>query len=84
LFEVFTPHRSTVNEADTVRWSMDLRYQQTGTPTGRPYNPDFVSCSRSNPDSVLCNNSEWYRPWIKALEEVNGKSIQGHRWQVVT
>ena len=63
---------------------MDLRHQQTGTPTGRPYNPDFVACSRSNPDSVLCNHDEWYRQWIKAPEEVNGKSIQGHRWQVVT
>ena len=31
------PHRSTPNLSDTVRWSMDLRYQKTGTPTGRPF-----------------------------------------------
>ena len=33
------PHRSLPNRSDTVRWSMDLRYQQTGTPTGRPVSP---------------------------------------------
>ena len=31
-----TPHRSTPDVTDwDVRWSLDLRYQQTGTPTGR-------------------------------------------------
>ena len=30
LMDKQTPHRSTPNHADTVRWSMDLRYQQTG------------------------------------------------------
>ena len=46
-------HRSTLNKTDEVRWSMDLRYQQTGTPSGRPYYPDFAVRSRSNPASVL-------------------------------
>ena len=46
------PHRSTLNKTDEVRWSMDLRYQ-TGTPSGRPYYPDFAVRSRSNPASVL-------------------------------
>ena len=63
---------------------MDLRYQKTGTPTGRPYNPDFIARSRANPDSVLQDYDEWCRQWIEALEEVKGKAIQGHRWQVVT
>ena len=49
LMDKQTPHRSTPNNADMVRWSMDLRYQQTGTPTGRPFHPDFVARSRSNP-----------------------------------
>jgi phytanoyl-CoA hydroxylase len=79
-----TPHRSTANNADVVRWSMDLRYQQTGTPTGRPYNPDFVARSRSNPASEFRDYDEWCRLWVEALEEVKGKAIKGHRWAVVS
>lgn len=78
-----TPHRSTPNNADVVRWSMDLRYQQTGTPTGRPFNPEFVARSRANPASELRDYDEWSRQWVAALEEVKGKAIKGHRWEVV-
>ena len=78
-----TPHRSTANNADVVRWSMDLRYQETGTPTGRPYNPDFVARSRSNPSSEFRDYDEWCRQWVEALEEIKGKAIKGHRWAVV-
>ena len=78
-----TPHRSTANNADVVRWSMDLRYQRTGTPTGRPYNPDFVARSRSNPSSEFRDYDEWCRLWVEALKEIKGKAIKGHRWAVV-
>ena len=78
-----TPHRSTPNNADTVRWSMDLRYQQTGTPTGRPWQPDFVARSRANPESELKDYAEWCRQWVAALEEHRGKAIKSHRWEVV-
>ncbi|HIL11108.1 MAG TPA: mitomycin antibiotic biosynthesis protein, partial [Candidatus Latescibacteria bacterium] len=78
-----TPHRSTANNADVVRWSMDLRYQETGTPTGRPYNPDFVARSRSNPSSEFRDYDEWCRLWVEALKEIKGKAIKGHRWAVV-
>ena len=73
------PHRSTPNVSDTVRWSADLRYQKTGTPTGRPFFPDFVARSRSNPESVLTNHAEWDRLWAEALD--NSKGIRAHRWQ---
>ena len=73
------PHRSTRNVSDTVRWSMDLRYQKTGTPTGRPFHPDFVTRSRSNPDSVLDDHAEWSRLWMEALEQSTG--VRAHRWQ---
>ncbi len=33
LMHKAVPHRSTLNNTDTVRWSMDLRHQWTGTPT---------------------------------------------------
>ncbi len=72
------PHRSTANTSDNIRWSMDLRYQQTGTPTGRPFHPEFVARSRTNPESVLTDHAEWARRWAEALER--GKGMRGHRW----
>jgi len=47
----WTPHRSTPNFSDAVRWSLDLRYQKTRTPTGRPFHPEFVARSRSPPET---------------------------------
>ncbi len=73
----YTPHRSTPNYSDGVRWSLDLRYQPTGQPTGRPFHPEFVARSRQNPDSVLTDHAEWSRRWIEAL--ANSHGIQAHR-----
>ena len=73
-----TPHRSTPNQSDTVRWSMDLRYQKTSTPTGRPFHPNFVVYSQSNPRSVLDDHKQWSDMWIQALK--NSKDVQVHRW----
>ena len=79
-----TPHRSLENDSDTVRWSMDLRYQRTGTPTGRPWRPDFVARSKANPESELRDYDEWCSRWVAALEENRGKVIKSHRWEVVS
>jgi len=73
------PHRSHPNRTDTVRWSMDLRYQKTGTPTGRPFHPDFVARSRANPGSVLTDYETWRDRWVEALEK--SKGIAAHRWK---
>jgi ectoine hydroxylase-related dioxygenase (phytanoyl-CoA dioxygenase family) len=72
-----TPHRSTPNYSDTVRWSLDLRYQPTGMPTGRPFHPEFVVRSRRNPESVLTDHAEWTRRWKEALATSQG--IKAHR-----
>ena len=72
-----TPHGSTPNYSDGVRWSLDLRYQPTGTPTGRPFYPDFVTRSRAHPESVLTDHQEWSRRWVEALE--NAKGVHAHR-----
>jgi ectoine hydroxylase-related dioxygenase (phytanoyl-CoA dioxygenase family) len=72
-----TPHRSTPNYSDAVRWSLDLRYQPSGTPTGRPFHPDFVARSRAHPESVLTDHAEWSRRWVEALETSRG--IRAHR-----
>ncbi len=73
------PHRSTPNVTDTIRWSMDLRYQETGTPTGRPFHPEFAVRSRSNPKSVLTDHATWCRMWTEAMEK--SKGMRAHRWQ---
>lgn len=72
-----TPHRSTPNFSQSVRWSLDLRYQPTGQPTGRPFHPAFVARSQADPASVLTDHAEWSRRWAEALEAAKG--IQAHR-----
>jgi phytanoyl-CoA hydroxylase len=72
-----TPHRSTPNNSTEVRWSLDLRYQPTGTPTGRPFHPDFVVRSRAHPETVLTDHAEWSRLWEEALE--TSKGVKAHR-----
>ncbi|MDX1934439.1 MAG: phytanoyl-CoA dioxygenase family protein [Capsulimonadales bacterium] len=62
-----TPHRSTPNFTDGVRWSLDLRYQPTGQPTGRAWWPEFVARSIANPGSVLTDYELWRDRWIEAL-----------------
>lgn len=73
----YTPHRSTPNYSQNVRWSMDLRYQPTGQPTGRPFHPEFVVRSRNHPESVLTDHSEWARRWVDALAASDG--VKMHR-----
>lgn len=78
LMHKHTPHCSTRNNTDRVRWSMDIRYQATGTPTGRPFHPHFVVRSRANPETVLRDHVIWDRLWAAAL--ANSKGLRVHRW----
>ena len=59
----FIPHHSTPNRSDRCRWSMDLRFQRTGTPSARPWLPEFVVASESNPDSVFNDYDTWCDRW---------------------
>jgi ectoine hydroxylase-related dioxygenase (phytanoyl-CoA dioxygenase family) len=77
------PHRSTPNRSDTVRWSMDLRYQKTGTPTGRPFHPEFVVRSREDPASVLTDHAAWCRMWEVGLRQAKEAGVSLHRWAKV-
>ena len=72
-----TPHAGITNRTESVRWSMDLRYQPTGVPTGRPFHPDFIVRSAADPDSVYYAFDEWNRRWDEALEASAG--YQAHR-----
>lgn len=79
LMHKHTPHCSTRNNTDGVRWSMDIRYQPTGTPTGRPFHPHFVARSRADPTHVLTDHARWDQLWTEALAQ--SKGIRVHRWQ---
>lgn len=72
-----TPHRSTPNFTESARWSLDLRYQPTGQPTGRPFHPEFIARSEANPKSVLTDHTVWANRWIEALETAKG--MKAHR-----
>jgi ectoine hydroxylase-related dioxygenase (phytanoyl-CoA dioxygenase family) len=62
------PHRSTENHTDAIRWSLDLRYQRAGTPTGRDDYPVFLARSRADQKSELTEYEEWSRLWVEAME----------------
>ncbi|MEM7252282.1 MAG: phytanoyl-CoA dioxygenase family protein [Pseudomonadota bacterium] len=74
-------HASLPNRSRHLRWSMDLRYQPIGEPTGRPWFPSFVARSRESPNSVLTDPKEWAARWRAAREQLIAnppKSFQ--RW----
>ena len=68
LMHKLMPHRSTPNYSDSIRWSLDLRYQPIGTPTGRPFYPAFKARSLTNPETELKNYDEWDQAWSRALK----------------
>lgn len=77
LMSAYTPHRGQPNRTDKVRWSIDLRFQKTGTPTGRPFWPEFIVQSKADPDSVQDNFDDWCTRWITDLR--NSKGVHMHR-----
>jgi len=52
---------------DEVRVSLDLRYQPTGEPTGRPWFPGFVARSKADPASALADYQTWVGLWKGAI-----------------
>jgi phytanoyl-CoA hydroxylase len=75
IMNKYTPHKGTPNRSDIVRWSVDLRYQRTGEPTGRPFHPAFVARSSSNPDSELTDHAVWSARWEEALLASKGQRM---------
>lgn len=72
LISAFTPHRSTPNHSDSVRWSLDLRFQPTGTHSGRAHLPSFVVRSARDPASVDTDFDVWCAKWAAASGAVRG------------
>ena len=72
LISAFTPHRSTPNHSDSVRWSVDLRFQPTGTHSGRAQLPSFVVRSAREPGSVDTDFDAWCAKWAAATGAAKG------------
>lgn len=70
LLTRFTEHGALPNVSDRLRWSFDLRYQQTGMPTGRPAFPSFILRSRSDPASEVTDPADYARGWEEARNRV--------------
>lgn len=61
-----TQHASLPNLSERVRWSLDLRYNPVGQPTGRGLFPGFVARSRANPAGELRDARAWAQRWYDA------------------
>ncbi len=66
IMDKHTCHCSLPNVSKHLRWSLDLRYNPTGQPTGRAGFPDFVARSRRNPKSELRDPMAWAHLWHEA------------------
>lgn len=67
-----TMHASLANESDDIRWSMDLRYNPVGAPSGRPAFPSFVARSRQHPEQALTDPAKWARLWLETRTRLAG------------
>ena len=85
LLSRYTEHGSLPNMSDELRWSFDLRYQQTGQPTGRPAFPSFVMRSLSNRDLEVSDPAVYADGWAATRErllsqDVGGAVYEQSRW----
>ncbi len=81
LFHPMTPHASLPNVSDGIRWSFDLRFNQTGQPTGRAHFPEFVARSLSAPQTELRDWRQWKTMWEDARARLAAEPhIDIHRW----
>jgi phytanoyl-CoA hydroxylase len=70
---------------DRVRISLDLRYQPTGQPTGRPAFPAFVARSQKDPGSVLRDAGKWRDMWYEARDRLAQNEMpRFNRWDTAS
>ena len=65
-----TMHASLPNQSNDLRWSLDLRYNPIGQPTGRPWFPGFVARSREQPERELRDPTQWASLWQSARRDL--------------
>lgn len=65
-----TIHGSLLNLSEKLRWSLDLRYQPVGQPTGRDIFPGFIARSRSDRARELHDHQRWQETWAEARDRL--------------
>lgn len=78
-----TMHGSLANNSNEIRFSVDLRYNPIGQPTGRDFLPGFVARSRSHPETELRDPVEWARLWHECRSRLAGQPLDHskfNRW----
>jgi hypothetical protein len=74
-------HAALINHSDDIRWSMDLRFNPLGQPSGRGVLPGFVARSRSNPSSELHDPEAWAGMWHEARRKLAEREDPAYnRW----
>ncbi|MGI9483184.1 MAG: phytanoyl-CoA dioxygenase family protein [Hyphomicrobiales bacterium] len=78
-------HSALPSRSESMRWSVDLRYQRTGEATGRPAFPGFVARSRANLESELHDPEHWAARWEAARKSIitggyEGRIFEDTRW----
>jgi phytanoyl-CoA hydroxylase len=81
ILHPLTAHASLENKTENFRWSFDIRFNQTGQPTGRSHFPEFIARSKKAPDTVLTDWRIWKANWEEARDRLaNAEHIPIHRW----
>jgi hypothetical protein len=73
-----TPHGSQPNASDSIRWSMDLRWNDARKPNGRPHLPGMLVRSAESPGLVVSEHADWLAAW--KLAEVSRRGARTYRW----
>lgn len=76
-----TMHASLPNRSGDIRWSLDLRYNPTGQPTGRPWFPEFVARDQDTPENELRDPKAWKHLWRDARQRlIDDPPASFQRW----
>ncbi|MDT0445419.1 phytanoyl-CoA dioxygenase family protein [Streptomyces johnsoniae] len=76
-----TPHGSTVNRSERLRWSFDFRFYPTHEPSDRPWFPSVVARSDADPALATSDAADWREQWerARAMFVSSGQMVPGRR-----
>lgn len=71
VFKSLIPHCGLPNDSGRIRWSIELRFQTSDTPTGRNAHPS-VRVRSKDPRKLQTDYGEWCGRWEAALSLMKG------------
>ncbi|MEV7596944.1 phytanoyl-CoA dioxygenase family protein [Kitasatospora sp. NPDC089797] len=76
-----TPHGSTVNRSERLRWSFDFRFYPSHEPSDRPWFPSVVARSAAEPALTTTDAAHWRERWEQARDMfvTSGQMVPGRR-----